>query len=58
MFSAVVAAAKVDDDEVPRADALCLRDRGQERRRGNPERDGRDAVTDEESSRNDPWSSF
>jgi hypothetical protein len=47
----IVAAAKVDDDEVTRAHTLCLGDRSQERGRGNSERDRRNAAADEESSR-------
>jgi hypothetical protein len=47
----IVATAKVDDDEVTCTDTLCLGDRGQERGRGNSERDRRNAVADEESSR-------
>src|SRR6185436_638557 len=47
----VVAAAKVDDDEAARREALRLRDRAEERGRREPERDGGDAVTNEEPSR-------
>src|SRR5262249_26498455 len=48
----IVAAAQVDDDEAPRPETLCLRDRAQERRRGEPERHRRDTVTDKKPSRN------
>src|SRR5580765_1469836 len=47
----IVATAQIDDDEVPRPEALCLGDRTQEGGRGEPECDSRYAVADEESSR-------
>src|SRR5262245_44780960 len=47
----VVAAAEVNDDEASRRQPLCLRDCAQEGGSGKTERNRRNAVTDEDSSR-------